>query len=155
MRTLIICLMMMISQTASADCWSKLGGGVRPKWAEGMSDALVVQAFVESNFNAEAISSAGAIGLLQIMPATAKELASELGWKKFSVAMLFDPRKNIKLSQLYRKKLLTTFKNNEILMLIAYNAGPKRAWTFKRNQKLPRETSSYVTKNLYFQELCR
>ncbi|MDI6796121.1 MAG: transglycosylase SLT domain-containing protein [Desulfatibacillaceae bacterium] len=72
---------------------------------------------VESDFNIYAVSPAGALGLMQIMPANLFELG---------VLEPFDPRQNILGGSRYLSKLLAQYKGNIILALAAYNAGPNR-----------------------------
>lgn len=79
-------------------------------------------ALIESNFNPSAISPAKAIGLMQIIPATGKEVLSELG-VPFSLDLLFDPEVNAKVGAYYLKKLKDTF-GSWTLAIAAYNAGP-------------------------------
>jgi soluble lytic murein transglycosylase len=88
-------------------------------------DPLFVIAIIktESNFSKTARSRDGAIGLMQLMPATAKELSRELGYKAFEPADLVNPDLNIQLGIYYISKLSKEFNNNEILTLAAYNAG--------------------------------
>jgi soluble lytic murein transglycosylase-like protein len=69
----------------------------------------------ESAFNASAVSSAGAQGLMQLMP----ELASEMG-----VSDPFDPRENIMAGSQYLSALLSDYDGNVELALASYNAGP-------------------------------
>lgn len=78
---------------------------------------------VESNFSKSAKSRDGAVGLMQLMPATAVELASDLGYRGFAAADLTDPDINIRLGVYYISRLQKEFDGNEILTLAAYNAG--------------------------------
>ncbi|MBI4228649.1 MAG: lytic transglycosylase domain-containing protein, partial [Deltaproteobacteria bacterium] len=81
----------------------------------------------ESRFQKNAISSASAIGLMQLMPATARLTAREVGISGFNTDMLNVPRVNIELGIYYLKKVLSLFNGDIILALASYNAGPQRA----------------------------
>ena len=78
----------------------------------------------ESSFSSQAVSPAGARGLMQIMPATAKQIARKKR-KSFSVQMLnSDPDFNVEMGSTYFADLLKRFKGSYILAIAAYNAGP-------------------------------
>lgn len=78
----------------------------------------------ESLFNKDAVSFAGAIGLMQLIPATAKAMALEEGIRtKDLEKRLTDPETNVALGSLYVKKLMMDFKGDEIPVIAAYNAG--------------------------------
>jgi soluble lytic murein transglycosylase len=80
----------------------------------------------ESNFDTEAVSSANARGLMQLLPATAQLVARRLGMN-FRVEMLTaDPQANIKLGAAYLDEMLGRFEGSLVMAAGAYNAGPRR-----------------------------
>lgn len=93
----------------------------------------------ESAFAADVISPAGARGLMQLMPATAKEVARRHNIRYKSRQQLFDPEKNISLGSRYFKDMMLRFGDNRILSIASYNAGPHRVtgWRKKTAGKLP------------------
>jgi soluble lytic murein transglycosylase len=118
-------------------------------------DPLFVTAVikVESKFFRQARSHRGAIGLMQLLPSTAHELAGELGYRDFSDADLEDPNVNINLGMYYLYKLKKEYNDNEILALAAYNAGTGKVQSWYRVNPLLgveigdipyRETRAYV-----------
>jgi soluble lytic murein transglycosylase len=80
----------------------------------------------ESAFMIDARSSAGALGLMQLMPATAKQVAREKGIPYRSSNQLIDPPTNIQLGTAYLGRMFRRFNHNRILASAAYNAGPSR-----------------------------
>lgn len=90
-------------------------------------DPLFVLAVIreESSFKADAVSFAGALGLMQIIPSTGKSIANQLGTKNFSQSMLLDPETNIKMGTFYLKQMLDNFDQNKYFALGAYNGGPR------------------------------
>ena len=82
--------------------------------------------YEESRFDPGAVSPAGAVGLMQIMPSTGREIARRLGMKGFRRSMLFDPQVNITLGCYYLGQLLKQFNGNFYLAAGAYNSGPAR-----------------------------
>ena len=80
----------------------------------------------ESAFNASARSSAGAMGLMQIMPATGKRIASDLNTRLGDRWQLFDPQLNARFGTHYLRKLLDQLDDHPLLAIAAYNAGPHR-----------------------------
>ncbi len=94
--------------------------------AEPVERALMLAlARQESEFNPEAVSSAGARGLMQLMPATARMMA-RLNNMRYRLASLNDPEYNAKLGSAYMRRLLDRFDDSYIMMLAGYNAGPGR-----------------------------
>ncbi len=84
----------------------------------------------ESGFDASAVSSAGAQGLMQIMPETAEWIAGKLGDKELDPKNLTDPETNIEMGCWYLQFLKEGFDNNLPVMMAAYNAGHNkvRSW---------------------------
>ncbi|HXH28379.1 MAG TPA: lytic transglycosylase domain-containing protein [Candidatus Polarisedimenticolia bacterium] len=79
----------------------------------------------ESAFDVNALSDKGAIGLMQIMPSTAQEIAQELGKHWTGDSLLRDPSANIEMGTYYLTKLIAQFDNLAVA-LAAYNHGPGR-----------------------------
>jgi soluble lytic murein transglycosylase len=87
----------------------------------------------ESVFYVKAKSHAGARGLLQLMPATAKKVAQQMGVSYSKSRLTTDPAYNLKLGRYYLEGLLGDFKGSYIMAIAGYNAGPSRVkrWTRK------------------------
>ena len=113
-----------------------LGTQVRRQWASQMGEAiytkgtlstdalpmLIMQA--ESGGDPLAVSPKGAMGLMQLMPDTAKEMATELGIPYDEQRLLADPNYNTALGTAYINKMLGRYNGNSTLAVAAYNAGP-------------------------------
>jgi len=80
----------------------------------------------ESLFNMQAQSHAGALGLMQLMPATARETARKAGLPYSKSRLTSDPDYNMILGSLYIKQMLDRYDSNRTLAIAAYNAGPGR-----------------------------
>jgi soluble lytic murein transglycosylase len=81
----------------------------------------------ESAFDVDAKSRAGARGLMQLMPATARKVARELNVKGHSTSRLTsDPRHNVLLGSSYLESMLSRYEGSMVMALAAYNAGPHR-----------------------------
>ena len=114
----------------------------------------------ESAFNKDAHSPVGARGLMQIMPATAREIARDLNQRWSGKNSLYDPVKNLQYGSYYYQKLLNQFDGHYALALAAYNAGPHRVKKWLPDETVPadiwietipfRETREYVTTVLVY-----
>ena len=102
--------------------------GVRPDLV-----SAVIQ--VESAFNPRAVSSKGAQGLMQLMPATARDLG---------VTDPFDPDQNIRGGVTYLRRLLDRYDDNEELALAAYNAGPSAVERYGNQVPPYHETRQFI-----------
>jgi hypothetical protein len=98
------------------------------------ADLIASVIAVESNFDPKAISPKNARGLMQLLP----ETAARLGVKD-----IFDPQENIDAGTRYLRDLLQRYKNDLVLALAAYNAGPERVEQYGRVPPYS-ETISYV-----------
>lgn len=96
----------------------------------------------ESRFLAEAKSSAGALGLMQLMPATASRVAKQIGMKDYRPSRLGKPEVNAALGTAYLRHVLDGFGGSAVLAAAAYNAGPGRASRWRNSLKL--EGAVYV-----------
>jgi soluble lytic murein transglycosylase-like protein len=106
-------------------------------------DPALVHAVIEteSNYRPTATSRVGARGLMQVMPATARELGVA------SARMLFDPEQNVEAGVKYLKVLLERFDGDLPTVLAAYNAGPGAVSKYDGVPPYP-ETRNYVRKVL-------
>jgi soluble lytic murein transglycosylase-like protein len=108
----------------------------------GAAKAATIQAalvraviVVESGFNPRAVSKKGAIGLMQLQPATAK---------RYGVKNIYDPEQNVRAGAHYLSDLLNRFDSNLELALAAYNAGEEAVERYGRHVPPYRETLAYV-----------
>lgn len=102
----------------------------------GIDPALMrAIAHVESNFDARAVSTAGAVGLMQLMPATAT---------RYGARDRNDPAQNLDAGARYIKDLLAQYPGNLALVLAAYNSGERNVERHAKNLPPFRETMLYV-----------
>jgi soluble lytic murein transglycosylase len=112
----------------------------------------------ESRFDDKAVSRAGALGLMQLMPSTGEHVADELGFHDGAAMNLLSPQINLTFGIWYASQLLDRADGDRLMMLAGYNAGfgNARKWFGGRNANEPviekvenigyRETRSYVKK---------
>ncbi len=156
------------------DAWRRLyypieEGSFLPESAKEFSlDTAVLRGLVrqESVFDAHARSRAGAMGLMQLMPATAKSLSRSVLRSRYKRDFLYDPGVNARLGAAYLRKLIDRFDNSTLLALAAYNGGPTRiARLVRENPGLPEdelfesiplyETRDYVRRVMLYAESYR
>jgi soluble lytic murein transglycosylase len=125
-------------------------------------DPLIISSLIrqESGFDPSARSPVGALGLMQLMPTTAKKIQRNVASKR-----LFTAETNVQIGSKYLKDLITRFDGNMVFTLAAYNAGERKVAQWKNNyfghesmlyniESIPyQETRTYVKlifRNLYF-----
>jgi soluble lytic murein transglycosylase len=106
---------------------------------------LAAVIYRESKFDANAKSSSGAIGLMQLLPDTANGIALHTGGSQFEVADLWDPEINVRYGAFYLRRLLNKYGNVR-LALAAYNAGQANVdeWLANGEEIAFPETRQYV-----------
>ncbi len=92
---------------------------IQPGWVYGVIRR-------ESAWREDVVSPAGAIGLMQLMPRTAREMAKKNGMKRPKKSQIKDVNKNIRLGTAYLRAMLNRYGEHEILATASYNAGPHR-----------------------------
>ncbi len=96
----------------------------------------------ESRFIADVKSSAGAVGLMQLMPATARWVAQKVGLKDYRGTQTANVETNLNLGTWYLKHVLDTLDSHPVLASAAYNAGPGRARAWRASE--PMEAAIYA-----------
>jgi soluble lytic murein transglycosylase len=112
--------------------------------------------YQESKFNAHARSSSGAIGLMQLLPGTAKGIAVHTGGTRFRVSDLDDPEINVRYGSWYLRHLLDKY-GDERTALAAYNAGQDNVDTWRKEGRgiAFAETRHYVSRVEHLKTLYR
>ena len=127
---------------------SSAAAHISPTWAYGIARS-------ESLFMRDVRSSAGAVGLMQLMPATGRDVARDIRLPYRGLATLTDPVSSIRLGTTYLGQMASRYDGNQVLATAAYNAGPHRVdrWLPDQNPEDARvwienipfnETRSYV-----------
>ncbi len=102
----------------------------------------------ESLYSARVVSPVGAIGLMQLMPRTAKRVAKQLNLIKvnYQTAWLYEPQYNIQIGSHYLGQLLDEFQGNIIYAVAAYNAGPRpvRRWIVSHGHRPADEFVEFI-----------
>jgi peptidoglycan lytic transglycosylase len=117
---------------------------------------LAAVIYQESKFRAHARSSSGAIGLMQLLPDTAKGIAVHTGGTKFRVSDLDDPEINVRYGSWYLRHLLDKY-GDERTALAAYNAGQENVdrWRAEGQGIQFSETRAYVARVEHLENLYR
>ena len=144
------------------------GGVIAARAKQFDLDASVLRGLVrqESVFDARVKSHAGAVGLMQLMPSTARSLSRSVLHTSYRGGFLYDPDINAALGAAYLKRLIAQFDGSTILALAAYNGGPSRiARIARENPRLAEdelfetiplfETRDYVRRVLLYSEAYR
>jgi len=98
------------------------------KLASGLEKELVYAVIrQESIFDEKAHSRAGARGLMQLMPATAKRVSKKINLKYSKSSLKTNPQYNVALGSFYLKSLIENYNGSYLLALVGYNAGPRNA----------------------------
>ncbi|MBO5103199.1 MAG: lytic transglycosylase domain-containing protein [Clostridia bacterium] len=98
----------------------------------------------ESNFNPYAVSSAGAVGLMQLLPTTAQEMALKLNLQNYSEQDLTTPNINIRLGTYYISTLIKLFEDLDTA-ICAYNAGPNKVKSWLQNPEYSNNQKTLIT----------
>jgi len=117
---------------------------------------LAAVIYTESKFRADAKSSSGAIGLMQLLPDTAKGIALHTGGSRFRVSDLYTPEINVRYGSWYLRHLLDRY-GDERTALAAYNAGQDNVdrWRAAGKGIEFAETRSYVARVEHLKRLYR
>jgi soluble lytic murein transglycosylase len=117
---------------------------------------LAAVIYQESKFEADAVSSSGAIGLMQLLPDTAKGIAQYTGGNRFQVKDLYDPEINVRYGSFYLRRLLRKYGDVR-LALAAYNAGQSNVdrWLAEGGEIGFAETREYVDRVTELTEIYR
>ena len=129
-------------------------------------DPLLIYAIIkaESNFNTDAVSKSNALGLMQILETTAREVCEKEFNGEFDKNELFNAEYNIKIGTRYFSKLLNKYNDNIGISLAAYNAGTGKVDSWIEDgiieqdgsnlENIPyKETNNYVRKILRYYDI--
>ncbi len=121
---------------------------------EGVPLSLVLAVIeAESGGNPRAVSRSGAVGLMQLMPSTARFVAERKGWPVPEERDLFQPECNIRIGVAYLGMLLRRYRGDKVLALAAYHAGPTQVDRWKKMN--PGRTSAGLWQRVFFKSTRR
>ncbi len=142
-------------QPPALDRWDSAIAAAAARTQATTLDPHLLKALVaaESGGDPEALSRAGAVGLCQLLPSTAQEVASGLGLGPVDAARLRDPELNLRLGAEYLARMLRAFAGEEAFAVAAYNAGAThvRRW----RERAPHLSAREVIRQEGFEETRR
>ncbi len=167
MRRFVVVLLLALAAVAGFAAWVV---SAEPEWYQRVRYPLRYEAIVrgharnydlpptllaaviysESKFDPAARSAAGAVGLMQLLPDTARGIATRTGGDRFVAADLLDPELNVRYGSWYLRSLLDRYDDDLRTALAAYHAGPGNVDAWRRKGvgiQFP-ETRAYVTRVL-------
>ncbi len=108
--------------------------------APGVEPALALAIIrQESSFDPATVSPAGALGLMQLLPGTARQVAQQIGFRRPLPSLIADPGANMRLGTAYLHGLMMQFDDCTPLAVAAYNAGPNRVQEWLTENGDPRQ----------------
>lgn len=105
----------------------------------------------ESDFQSNAVSRAGAVGLMQLMPSTFKDITENFLYENLDTGMLYDPETNIRYGVFYLS-WLKTFYDNWDCVLAAYNGGLGNVDKWLKDKDISEDGKTLNIKNIPFEE---
>ena len=105
----------------------------------------------ESDFQSNAVSRVGAVGLMQMMPSTFKDITENFLYENLDVGMLYDPETNIRYGVFYLS-WLKTFYDNWDCVIAAYNGGLGNVDKWLKDKDISEDGKTLIVKNIPFEE---
>ena len=105
----------------------------------------------ESDFQSNAVSPVGAVGLMQLMPSTFKDITENFLYENLDDGMLYDPETNIRYGVFYLSWLKTNFDNWDCV-LAAYNGGIGNVKKWLKDSEYSEDGKTLIVKNIPFEE---
>lgn len=105
----------------------------------------------ESDFQSNAVSPVGAVGLMQLMPSTFLDITENFLYENLDVGMLYDPETNIRYGVFYLSWLKTNFDNWDCV-IAAYNGGIGNVTKWLKDSEYSEDGKTLIVKNIPFEE---
>lgn len=159
--TIVLAKIFNIKQVVLHNIYPKKYSEYVEKYAKEFDvDSLLIFSIIkaESDFDEEAKSSSGATGLMQLMEATATEIANKIDEPLIEAESLLNPEKNIMIGTKYYAELLKMYDGNMLLALTAYNAGIGNVNDWIKNGTIKKDGSDienipYKETNMYVRKI--